>query len=124
MYVSPREFVAGNFGSVCYVAALVQQYIKKIRAASTQEEREAIVQKELAKIRQKYSSSKKCSGAPSLAFFTSCSLAAREYLLIMHLDPNQCTTVNLSRYMYCNSALCVYVRFTSASFLQQTAFHG
>jgi hypothetical protein len=41
----------------------VQQYIKKIRAASTQEERENIVFKELAKIRQKYSSAKKVSRA-------------------------------------------------------------
>jgi hypothetical protein len=41
----------------------VQQYIKKVRAASTQEERENIVFKELAKIRQKYSSGNKCSGA-------------------------------------------------------------
>lgn len=43
----------------------LQQYIKKIRAATTQEERENIVFKELAKIRQKYSSTKKCTGAPS-----------------------------------------------------------
>lgn len=51
------------------IASALQQYIKKIRAASTQEEREAIVQKELAKIRGKYSSNKKCSGAHfSVAF--------------------------------------------------------
>ena len=45
----------------------VQQYIKKIRAAGTQEERENIVFKELAKIRLKYSTNKKCSGAFQLA---------------------------------------------------------
>ena len=49
--------------------SVLQQYIKKIRAASTQEERENIVFKELAKIRQKYSSQKKVSGASLRACF-------------------------------------------------------
>ena len=44
-------------------APTLQQYIKKIRAANTQEERENIVFKELAKIRQRYSTNKKCTGA-------------------------------------------------------------
>jgi hypothetical protein len=54
----------------------LQKYIKKIRAASTQQERESIVQQELAKIRQKYSSTKKCSGAfqqhPRVLVFLKC----------------------------------------------------
>lgn len=71
----------------------VQQYIKKIRAAVTQEERENIVFKELAKIRQKYSSSKKCSGVA----------AARP-------RGSELALAVLLRFVYCN---CIHFRIAN-----------